>query len=153
MLMSATSSTMRGAFTVVIHSMPCRVLSSRSLILHFPFSILERREQVNCHCHLSSFDELWLDERKSQLLGRTKVLFVPTDAKLRAKISLLNLCRGAKEGNCKLTDAFIPRRRSSISKQAYIAFVGTNLVINHGDRAEPVINTALTSLAPMPNSR
>ena len=90
---------------------------------------------------------------KSQLFGKTKILFVATDAKLRAKISLLNLCRGAKERNCKLTDAFIPSRRSSISKQACIALVGTNLVINHGDRAEPVINTALTSLTPMPNSR
>ena len=35
---------------------------------------------------------------------------VATDAKPRAEISLLNLCRGAKEKNCKLTDAFIPRR-------------------------------------------
>ena len=36
---------------------------------------------------------------------------VATDAKPRAEISSLNLCRGAKEENCKLTDAFTPRRQ------------------------------------------
>ena len=39
------------------------------------------------------------------LLERTKVPVVATDAKPRAEISLLGLCRGAKEGNFKLTDA------------------------------------------------
>ena len=32
---------------------------------------------------------------------------VATDAKQRAEISSLNLCRGAKEGNCKLSDAHL----------------------------------------------
>ena len=44
---------------------------------------------------------------------------VATDAKPRAEISLLNLCRGAKEGNCKLTDAFIPRRPNARSFRRY----------------------------------
>ena len=68
--------------------------------------------------------------KKEVLLGRTKVygakarsseelkflssqatlsyrIAVATDAKPRVEISWLNLCRGAKEGNCKLTDAII----------------------------------------------
>ena len=49
------------------------------------------------------------------LLGRTKVLAVATDAKPRVEINLLNLCRGAKEENSKLTDAFIPRRLAAPS--------------------------------------
>ena len=42
---------------------------------------------------------------KVALLGADKPAVVATDAKPRAEISLLNLCRGAKEENCKLTDA------------------------------------------------
>ena len=38
---------------------------------------------------------------------------VATDAKPRAEISLLNLCRGAKEENCKLTDAPLASALSS----------------------------------------
>ena len=45
------------------------------------------------------------------LLSEPKGSAVANDAKPRAEISSLNLCRGAKEENCKLTDAFIPRRR------------------------------------------
>ena len=37
-----------------------------------------------------------------------------TDAKPSAEISSLNLCRGAKEENCKLTDANAPRRRAYV---------------------------------------
>ena len=42
---------------------------------------------------------------KVALLGADKPAVVATDAKPRAEISLLDLCRGAKEGNFKLTDA------------------------------------------------
>ena len=41
------------------------------------------------------------------LLSEPKGSAVANDAKPRAEISSLNLCRGAKEENCKLTDAFI----------------------------------------------
>ena len=44
------------------------------------------------------------------LLGEAEASAVATDAKPRAEISLLNLCRVAKEESCKLTDAFTPRR-------------------------------------------
>ena len=39
------------------------------------------------------------------LLWGDKPPVVATDAKPRVEISSLNLCRGAKEENCKLTDA------------------------------------------------
>ena len=80
------------------------------------------------------FEKKYHPGGRKRLLGRTKVygakarsseklkflssqatlsyrVAVATDAKPRAEISSLNLCRGAKEENCKLTDAFIPRRR------------------------------------------
>ena len=44
---------------------------------------------------------------------------VATDAKPRAEISLLNLCRGAKEENSKLTDANIPRRHCIQNDKQY----------------------------------
>ena len=44
------------------------------------------------------------------LLSEPKGSAVANDAKPRAEISSLNLCRGAKEENCKLSDAFIPHR-------------------------------------------
>ena len=52
------------------------------------------------------------------LLDEAEASVVATDAKPRAEISLLNLCRGAKEESCKLTDAFIPRRRYAAPLQS-----------------------------------
>ena len=52
------------------------------------------------------------------LLGEAEASAVATDAKTRAEISLLNLCRVAKEENCKLTDAFTPRRRYAAPLQS-----------------------------------
>ena len=47
----------------------------------------------------------WQKDDKLVLLGEPKGSAVATDAKPRAESNSFELCRGAKEGNCKLTDA------------------------------------------------
>ena len=63
-----------------------------------------------------SFGEINLPSSQATLSYRVAVA---TDAKPRVEISLLNLYRGAKEGNCKLTDAHSRRR----DKKQLIYFV------------------------------
>ena len=67
-------------------------------------------------CLSHSFVKLKLQSSQVALSYRATVA---TGDKPRAEISLLNLCRGAEEGNCKLTDAFISRRREICVRQLY----------------------------------
>ena len=62
-------------------------------------------------------------KRQVALLWEDKSSVVATDAKPRAEISSLDLCRGAKEENFKLTDAFIPRRRKNSNKFYFVEFL------------------------------
>ena len=71
-----------------------------------------------CHYEVMMAGLLGRVQENLTLLDEAETSVVATDAKPRAEISLLNLCRGAKEESCKLTDAFIPRRRCAAPLQS-----------------------------------
>ena len=77
-----------------------------------------RNQVINVNDDVNVDDNCLPDGLRLQvaLLGANKPAAVATVAKPRAEISLLNLCRGAKEGNFKLTDALFASA-SSLEKE------------------------------------